>query len=208
MKVIAINGSPKTNGNTATSLNTVLQTLEKEGISTELITIGNKVIRGCIGCGKCRETQNMRCTFGDDAVNETIPKLIEADGIVLGSPVYYSGINGTMKSFLDRSFFAAGSQFRLKVGASVVAVRRSGGSASFDQLNKYLLISQMIAVGSSYWNIVHGATPGEATQDLEGLQTMRTLGQNMAWILKTIEYGKNNVASPVPEEKIMTNFVR
>ena len=146
--------------------------------------------------------------MNSDDVNALIPEMIEADGILLGSPVYYSGINGTMKSFLDRAFFAAGGAMRHKVGAAVVAVRRSGGSASFDQLNKYFLISQMLVVGSNYWNIIHGMVPGEATQDAEGQQVMRTLGRNMAWLLKMIDHSKTAIAPPVPEDKIMTNFVR
>ena len=208
MKVLAINGSPKSDGNTATALRVVLNELDQEGIDTELVTIGQKSIRGCFACGQCRERQSQRCTFDGDEVNRLIPGLLEADGILLGSPVYYSGINGTMKSFLDRAFFAAGPGMRHKVGAAVIAVRRSGGSASFDQLNKYFLISQMLVVGSNYWNIIHGLAPGEATQDTEGMQIMRTLGQNMAWLLKLIDHGQNAVVSPTPEQKIMTNFVR
>ena len=137
-----------------------------------------------------------------------IPKMIEVDGILLGSPVYYSGINGTMKSFLDRAFFTAGAKMRHKVGAAVIAVRRSGGSVAFDQLNKYFLISQMVVVGSNYWNIIHGLTPGEATQDAEGQQIMRTLGKNVAWLLKLMTHGKTTIAAPLPEDKIFTSFVR
>jgi len=208
MKVLAINGSPRPNGNTATALRIALQELESEGISTELVTIGQKVIRGCLACFRCRELQEQRCAIGGDEVNALIPKMIEADGILLGSPVYYSGINGTLKSFLDRAFFAAGPTMRHKVGAAVVAVRRSGGSAAFDQLNKYFLISQMFVVGSNYWNIIHGMMPGEAMQDAEGQQVMQTLGRNMAWLLKLIDHGQTTLAPPTPEEKIMTNFVR
>ena len=208
MKVLAINGSPRADGNTATALRLVIHALENEGVATELVTIGQKVLRGCLACYQCRERQNQRCAFDGDEVNALIPKMIEADGILLGSPVYYSGINGTMKSFLDRAFFAAGPKMRHKAGAAVVAVRRSGGSATFDQLNKYFLISQMCVVGSNYWNIIHGMMPGEATQDAEGQQVMRTLGQNMAWLLKLIDYGKTGIAQPIPEDKIMTNFVR
>jgi len=208
MKVLAINGSPRADGNTATALRIALQELENEGIGTELVTIGQKPIRGCLACYRCRELQERRCAMHSDEVNALIPKMIEADGILLGSPVYYSGINGTMKSFLDRAFFAAGAAMRHKVGAAVIAVRRSGGSASFDQLNKYFLISQMFVVGSNYWNIIHGMMPGEASQDAEGQQVMRTLGRNMAWLLKLIDHGKTAVAPPTPEEKIFTNFVR
>jgi len=207
MKILAINGSPKADGNTATALKVALQALEHEGIATELVTIGQKTIRGCVACWQCREKQDGRCAF-DDEVNVLIPKMREADGLLLGSPVYYSGINGVMKAFLDRAFFAAGPMMCYKVGAAVIAVRRSGGSVAFDQLNKYFLISQMVVVGSNYWNIIHGRAPGEATQDAEGLQIMQVLGQNMAWLLKLIEHGGTAVAPPVPVEKIMTNFVR
>ena len=208
MKVLAINGSPRPDGNTATALRIVLQELENEGIGTELVTIGQKPIRGCLACFRCRELNEQRCGMNGDEVNALIPKMIEADGILLGSPVYYSGINGTMKSFLDRAFFAAGGAMRHKAGAAVIAVRRSGGSASFDQLNKYFLISQMYVVGSNYWNIIHGMMPGESSQDAEGRQVMRTLGRNMAWLLKLIDHGQTTVVPPMPEEKIMTNFVR
>ncbi len=208
MKVLAINGSPKPNGNTATALRIVLGELESQGIETELVTIGHKTIRGCVACNTCREREDGRCVFDGDEVNAVIPRMVAADGLLLGSPVYYSGVNGTMKSFLDRAFFAAGGGMRLKVGAAVIAVRRSGGTASFDQLNKYFLISQMLTVGSNYWNIIHGLMPGEANQDAEGVQIMQTLGRNMAWLLKTIEHGKTAVLPPEPEDKIMTNFVR
>ncbi len=210
MKVIAINGSPRNNGNTFNALNTVLQELEKEGINTEIIHVGNKLIHGCISCGKCFETTDCRCVF-NDGVNEIIQRMIEADGILLGSPVYYAGINGTMKSFLDRAFFASaggGRPFRLKVGAAVVAVRRGGASETFDQLNKYFCISEMIVPGSNYWNQIHGLMPGESNGDAEGLQTMRVLGRNMAWLLKLMEYGKAQVPAPPEEEKIHTNFIR
>ena len=208
MKVLAINGSPRVGGNTASALWVTLHELENEGINTELVTLGQKAIRGCLACFQCRERSDQRCAFDSDEVNALIPKMIEADGILLGSPVYYTGVNGTMKSFLDRAFFVAGSKMRHKVGAAVVAVRRSGGSTTFDQLNKYFLISQMLVVGSNYWNIIHGMMPGEATQDAEGQQIMRTLGKNMAWLLKLIDHGQNAIAPPPQEEKIMTNFVR
>ncbi len=211
MKVLAINGSPKPSGNTAQALQILLHEVKNAGIDTELVTIGNKSIRGCIGCGQCAEKKNGRCIPFDDTVNELLPKMIEADGIVLGSPVYYSGVNGTIKSFLDRAFFVAGSNgslFRLKIGASLVAVRRSGGTAAFDQLNKYFQISEMMTVGSCYWNVIHGLVPGEIEQDAEGLRITRTLGRNLAWLLKLVENGKGCVAPPQPEQRIMTNFVR
>ena len=208
MKVLAINGSPRTDGNTAFALQTAMAALNGEGIETEMITIGQKVVRGCIGCGWCGEKQQKRCVF-DDEVNTALPKMIEADGLLLGSPVYYSGINGTMKSFLDRAFFVTGQNgnlMRLKVGAAVVAVRRSGGSTSFDQLNKYFLISEMAVAGSSYWNIIHGLLPGEASQDIEGTAVMSNLGRNMAWILKSLERNRNS--RPAFERREMTNFIR
>ncbi|MDR1963876.1 MAG: flavodoxin family protein [Planctomycetaceae bacterium] len=211
MKVLAINGSPKPNGNTALALQTLLREVQNEGIETELITIGNQIIHGCIGCGRCAEQKNGQCISFDDAVNEILPKMIEADGLVLGSPVYFSGINGTIKSFLDRAFFVSwvnGGLLRLKIGASVVAVRRSGGTAAFDQLNKYFQISELMTVGSCYWNVIHGFSPGEINQDLEGLHIVRTLGRNLAWLLKIVEYGKGHVTLPVQEEPVMTNFVR
>ncbi|MDR0335557.1 MAG: flavodoxin family protein [Planctomycetaceae bacterium] len=211
MKVLAINGSPKSDGNTALALQTLLQEVQNEGIETELVTIGNQIIHGCIGCLRCAEQKNRQCVSFNDAVNELLPKMIAADALVLGSPVYFSGINGTIKSFLDRAFFVSwvnGGLFRLKMGASVVAVRRSGGTAAFDQLNKYFQISELMTVGSCYWNVIHGFSPGEINQDLEGLQIVRTLGRNLAWLLKLVEHGQGHVAPPVAEEPIMTNFVR
>lgn len=208
MKVLAINGSPKSDGNTATALQAVLKELESEGIETEMITIGQKVVRGCIGCGWCGAQQKKRCVF-DDEVNEWLPRIIEADGILLGSPVYYSGINGSLKSFLDRVYYVAGGNgalMRHKVGAGVVAVRRSGGSTAFDQLNKYFLISEMVVVGSGYWNIIHGRLPGEASRDEEGLAIMRTLGRNMAWVLRSLD--RNRKERPPYEKRPMTNFIR
>lgn len=211
MKVLAINGSPKSNGNTAQALKILLREVEDQGIETELVTIGNKEIRGCIACTQCAKQKNGRCNAFDDIVNEILPKMVAADGIVLGSPVYYAGINGTIKSFLDRAFFASnsnGEPFRLKFGASVVAVRRSGGTVAVDQLNKYFQISEMTTVGSCYWNIIHGLVPGEIEQDAEGLRIVRTLGRNLAWLLKLAEYGKGHVAMPEPTEFAFTNFVR
>ncbi|MDR1493018.1 MAG: flavodoxin family protein [Planctomycetaceae bacterium] len=212
MKVFAINGSPKENGNTALAVRTVLCEIELAGIETEFATIGQKPIRGCLACGTCAENKNRQCAINNDAVNELLPKMLEADALVVGSPTYYSGLNGTVKSFLDRAFYVAaanGSLFRHKVGASVIAVRRSGGIPAFDQLNKYFQISEMITIGSSYWNVIHGTTPGEAAQDAEGMQVMRNLGRNTAWLLKLIEHGKDAVPPPQPElPKARTNFIR
>lgn len=212
MKVFAINGSPRPNGNTAAAMQTVLEQIERQGIETELVTIGQKVIRGCVGCGTCGKEQNRKCVFDGDEVNALLPKMFEADALLLGSPTYYSGVNGTMKAFLDRTFFVAaanGGLFRHKIGATVVAVRRSGGIPAFDQLNKYWQISEMLSVGSSYWNVIHGMVPGEAPQDEEGMHVMRTLGQNVAWLLKLLEHGRGIVDEPRPElPKPRTNFIR
>lgn len=211
MKVLAINGSPKTKGNTAGSLQILMNELEENAIETELITIGNKSIRGCIGCAQCMEKQDGICHAFDDTVNELLPKLIAADGIVIGSPVYFAGINGTLKSFLDRAFFVAivsGGLLRLKPGAGIVALRRSGGTAAFEQLNKYFQITEMMTVGSCYWNIVHGFQPGEISGDPEGLRCVRTLGRNFAWLIKSIEAGKKTVPEPEILDIVMTNFVR
>jgi multimeric flavodoxin WrbA len=212
MKVLAINGSPKADGNTAQALKTLLKEVEDEGIQTELVTIGNLNIHGCIGCCKCMEAKSGRCVmFPNDAVNELMPKLAAADGIALGSPTYFSGINGTLKSFLDRAFFVSwvnGGLLRLKVGASVVAVRRGGGTAAFDELNKYFQISEITVTSSCYWNAIHGFLPGEINQDLEGLQIVRKLGRNMAWLMKLAEYGKGHVPLPKTEEPVITSFIR
>ncbi|GHT53998.1 FMN reductase [Bacteroidia bacterium] len=209
MKVIAINGSPHKGGNTAYALKQVGAELQKEGIEFEIIEVGGQHLHGCIGCNKCAEKQNEKCTFTNDIVNEAIVKMKEADGIVIGSPVYYSGIAGTMKCFLDRAFFVAavnGNLFRHKVGASVVAVRRTGGSMTFNGLNLYLSISEMLVPSSNYWNVIHGLEPGDAAQDAEGVQIMQMLGKNMAWMLKMREASKN--MEPAKSEKIFTNFIR
>ncbi|MDR0521098.1 MAG: flavodoxin family protein [Planctomycetaceae bacterium] len=212
MNVFAINGSPKGNGNTAQALHLLLGEVSRAGIETELVTIGGKMIHGCIGCGKCRESQDRRCgAFPNDAVNELLPKMIAADAIVLGSPVYFAGINGTMKSFLDRVFyvaFANGGLFRLKYGAAIVALRRGGGTAAFDELNKYFQISEMTAASGCYWSAVHGALPGELNQDAEGMRIAKVQGRNLAYLLKLAEYGQSAVAPPEIIERVMTNFVR
>lgn len=210
MKVVAFNGSPHQEGNTYHAIKLVVDELEKEGIETEIVHVGNKKIRGCTACGYCAREQNERCVF-DDEVNEWIQKMKEADGIILGSPVHYSAMAGTMKSFLDRAFFVAsvnGGMLRHKVGASVVAVRRSGGVATFSQLNNYINYSEMVMPTSNYWNVIHGMNPGEALQDGEGVQIMRVLGKNMAWVMKLIENGKGAVKEPEGEGKVFTNFVR
>lgn len=211
MKVVAFNGSPHKKGNTYNAIETVAKELEKEGIEVEIVHVGNKAIRGCMACGGCSRNQNERCVLDKDEVNEWIQKMKEADGIILGSPVYYSAIAGTMKSFLDRAFYVAssnGGMFRHKVGASVVAVRRSGGIPVFDQLNNYINYSEMIMPTSNYWNVAYGTAPGEVTQDEEGMQIMRVLGKNMAWMMKVVEAGKSQVKENEKENKIFTNFIR
>lgn len=210
MKVIAVNGSPKADGNTYNSLQLVGDELQKEGIEFEIIHIGNKVIRGCIACGSCAKTLDERCIFTDE-VNDALQKLKAADGILLGSPVHYAGVAGTMKSFLDRLFYVAGANgnlFRHKVGATVVAVRRSGGVSTFDTLNHYINYAEMIMPGSNYWNVAHGRAPGEMLQDGEGVQVMRVLGKNMAWLLKALAASKEQVPASPKEEKVYTNFIR
>lgn len=206
MKVILVNGSPKKNGCTYTALTEVAGALEKNGIEIEIFHVGNKPLAGCMGCGACLKTG--KC-FMDDTVNEFVEKAKEADGFVFGSPVHYAAASGAITSFLDRAFYGKGSVFAGKPGASVVSCRRGGASAAFDQLNKYFTISSMPVVSSQYWNQVHGTTPEEVRQDEEGMQTMRTLGNNMAWLLKCIELGKKEgISFPEGEKKIATNFIR
>lgn len=202
MKVLLINGSPHKEGCTFTALSEIKDQLEKEGIDSEIFWINNKPVRGCIACGKCGTLE--KCAFDDDVANEIIDKILESDGLIIGSPVYYAGPNGALCAILDRVFYAASSKFAFKPGASVVSCRRGGSTASFDRLNKYFTISNMPVVASKYWNMVHGNTPEEVKQDLEGLHTMRTLARNMAWLLKSIE--GNDL--PEQEEKVFTNFIR
>jgi multimeric flavodoxin WrbA len=211
MKVIAFNGSPHPKGNTYHALKTLTDELEKEGIETEIITVGNKKISGCLACNNCIKTRDEKCIIDDDKVNDWIQKMKEADGIILASPVHYASIAGNMKSFLDRAFYVAGANknlFRHKVGASVVAVRRSGGLPTFNELNNFLNYSEMMIPTSNYWNVIHGTKPGEVLQDEEGVQIMRVLGKNMAYLLKLIENGKGVIEAPAMEKKIYTNFVR
>lgn len=207
MKVIALNGSPR-KGNTHALLTLVCEQLEKEGIETEIVEVASRNISGCTGCGACFKTKDRECIIKDDA-NEIIAKMIDADGIILSSPVYYSGVNGTMKSFLDRAFYVLGANgglMRHKVGASVVAVRRSGGIPTFEQLNRYLNYSEMVVATSNYWNVAHGAAPGEVLQDPEGVQIMEVLGRNFAWLMKVLNETK--VESPERTTKTFTNFIR
>lgn len=206
MKVLLINGSPHGDGCTFTALKEVGSALEKNGIEIELVYLGTKPISGCIACGGCYNKG--RCAI-NDKVNEIIDMLPEIDGIVVGSPVYYAGPAGQLTAFLDRLFYAGGRQLRGKPGAAVVSCRRGGSTAAFDRLNKYFTINNMPIVSSQYWNQVHGNTPDEVRQDLEGLQIMRTLGNNMAWLLKCIELGKQHgITIPDGEPRVGTNFIR
>lgn len=205
MKVILFNGSPNIHGCTYTALHEIEETLQKNGIETEVFQVGSKSVRGCIGCGKCRESG--KCIF-DDIVNEAIDKIKEADGVVFGSPVYYASANGTMISFLDRLFYAASSYLAYKPGAVVVSARRAGTTATYDELNKYLGISNMLIVPAPYWNMVHGNTAEEVKQDREGLYIMRQIGENMTWMLKMLENAKANGIAPAILEKERTNFIR
>nr|WP_320192122.1 flavodoxin family protein [uncultured Desulfobacter sp.] len=211
MKVIGFNGSSRKKGNTACSMNTVFDQLEKAGIETEMILVGKEKIQGCVACHGCVKNQDEACAIKDDPVNEWIQKIKEADGVLLGSPVHFSGVAGTMKSFLDRAFFVAsvnGGLFRQKVGATVAAVRRSGGISTLETLNHYINYSEMVMPSSNYWNVAHGLTPGQMEEDAEGKQIMEVLGQNMAWIMKLISHGKEQIPAPAPARKIMTNFIR
>ncbi len=205
MKVLLINGSPRKDGNTAISLNEMVKVFEREGIETEILHIGGKDIRGCIACGKCRQLG--KCVF-DDVVAEAAEKLAEADGLVVGSPVYYASANGTVVSFMDRLFYSNRSDLRMKVGAAVSVARRGGQTTTFDQLNKYFTISGMPVASGQYWNGVHGAAPGEAGQDTEGLQQMRTLAANMAFLMKSIALGKEKFGLPEKEPAERMNFIR
>ena len=206
MRVLLINGSPRKEGCTYTALREVADTLEQNGIETEIFHIGVKPIAGCIACGKCRELG--KCVF-DDAANELNARAGEFDGVIIGSPVYYAGPSGQLTAFLDRLFYSSGGRWAGKLGASVVSCRRGGASAAFDRLNKYFTIGCMHVVSSQYWNQVHGNTPDEVRQDGEGLQTMRTLGSQMAWLLKCIEAGREKgIEMPKRETPIRTNFIR
>ncbi len=206
MKVLLINGSTRKNGCTYTALSEVASVLNKEGIETEIIQTGGAPIRDCAGCGGCAKTG--KCVF-DDIVNEIIEKAKTADGFVFGAPVYFAHPSAQVQALLDRVFYAGGAQFAHKPGAVVTSARRAGTSASLDALGKYFGITQMPVVSSTYWNMVHGKTPEEVRQDEEGMQTMRNLGRNMAWMLKCIEAGKDKgITAPEAETAIRTNFIR
>lgn len=201
-----LNGSAKPNGNTFSALHEIGVQLEKEGIDYEIFQLGADPVRDCIGCGQCSAEG---CVFSDDAVNTFIRKAREADGFVFGTPVYYAHPSGRILSFLDRAFYSGKSAFTFKPGASVAVARRGGTTASFDVLNKYFGISQMPVAGSTYWNNVHGRVPGEALKDDEGLQTMRNLARNMAWMMKCFQAGKEaGIALPSAETDLKTHFIR
>lgn len=205
MKVLILNGSPHSGGNTAAALGEMTKIFDAEGITVETVHLGHLDIRGCVGCGACYKLK--KCAF-DDIVNELAVKFEEADGLVIGSPVYYAAANSTLTACLDRLFYSTRFDKRMKVGASVAAARRGGLSSTFDQLNKYFTISEMPVASSCYWNSVHGAVPGEAEQDAEGMRVMRTLARNMVFLMKSIDLGKQAYGLPEREPKAWTNFIR
>lgn len=205
MKVLLINGSPHSNGCIATALEVVAKELENNGIEAEIVHVGHKDIHGCIACGKCNEIG--KCVF-NDLVNEIAQKFETSDGIVIGSPVYYAGVAGTMCSFLDRLFFSTHFDKRMKVGAAVCSARRAGTTATFDRLNKYFTISEMPVVSSRYWNMVHGFSREDVLKDEEGVQCMRILGRNIAFLVKAIVAEKERNGLPKQEEITFTNFIR
>lgn len=205
MKILMLNGSPHANGNTALALRQMQTVFEQEGMEVELIQVGHLAIRGCVACLSCRKTG--KCAI-DDIVNDIAPKLEVCDGMVIASPVYYASANSTLTAFLDRLFYSTAFDKRMKVGASIAVARRGGTTATFDQLNKYFAISGMPIATSQYWNILHGGAPGEAVQDEEGMQTMRTLARNMTFLMKSIALGKEAMPLPEKEAPKRTNFVR
>lgn len=205
MKVLMINGSPKAKGNTYVALHEMEKVFAREGIETEILHIGNKDIRGCISCGQC--AKNGKCVF-DDAVNEAAKKFEECDGLVVGSPVYYASANATLVAFLTRLFYSTHFDKTMKVGAAVAAARRGGLTATYDELNKFFGIAGMPIASGQYWNGIHGAAPGEAEQDVEGLQMMRTLADNMAFLMKSIALGKEKYGLPEKEPFARMNFIR
>ncbi len=204
MKVLIINGSPRKDGNISLAINEMTKIFEEEGVEVETVQIGNQDVRGCIACGSCAQTG--KCVF-DDVVNELAPKFEAADGIVVASPVYYASANATLIACLDRLFYSTSFDKTMKVGASVVCARRGGCSATFDELNKYFTISNMPVASSQYWNSIHGREKGEAQNDAEGLQTMRVLARNMAFLMKSIALGKEKYGLPKTEEHLWTHFI-
>ena len=205
MKVLMVNGSPRANGNTAAALAEMKKIFKAEGIETEIIQVGNQAVRGCIACNSCMEKG--KCVF-DDVVNESASKFEQCDGLVVASPVYYASANATLIAFLDRLFYSTKFDKTMKVGASVVAARRGGLSSTFDELNKYFTITGMPVASGQYWNSVHGRSEGEAVEDLEGMQSMRTLARNMTFLMKSIALGKEAYGLPEKEAVVRTNFIR
>lgn len=206
MKVLMLNGSPKARGNTYLALEEMKKVFYAQGIESEIVQVGNQVIRGCVACRTCHETG--KCIYDDDIINELAPKLEECDGMVVGSPVYYGSANATLIACLDRLFYSVKFDTSMKVGASVVVARRGGTTATFDELNKYFAISGMPIAPSQYWNLAHGLRPAEVLHDAEGLQTMRTLARNMVFMMKSIALGKEQYGLPEKEERQQTNFIR
>ncbi len=208
MKVLAINGSPHAKGSTFTAINFVADELKKENVEVEIVHIGAKPIQGCTACRSCLKMDDPRCIFADDAVNECIEKSKSVDGIIFGTPVYFAGIAGSMKCFLDRFFYAGGrDRMQYKVGLGLVALRRSGGVTAFQQLNIFMEFANMMIVGSQYWNVIHGMSAEEVVRDEEGAQIMRTAGKNMAWLMKSVAAGKH-ISLPEKEPRTATNFIR
>lgn len=208
MKVVAINGSPRRDGNTAQALGVMANELIRLGIDTQIVQVGNQLIHGCIGCGHCRTSEGNKCVFADDCVNEVAELMRSSDGFILGSPTYYAGIAGAMKCFLDRAFYSSSSYFRGKVASSVAVVRRAGGEDVVHQLNNYLNLAQVILPPSQYWTLAYGRDKGEVLQDGEGMQTLRKNARAMAWILRLLEAGRDSVPLPEDEPRAMTNFIR
>ncbi|MBE5781289.1 MAG: flavodoxin family protein [Clostridiales bacterium] len=208
MKVVAINGSPKEKGNTYHAIKTMADVLSTHGIETEILHVGGQVIRGCMACSGCRKSEGNLCVLPGDCVAEYTKKMLEADGIILGSPVYYGGIAGTMKSFLDRVFYGNSSNMRHKVGYAVTAVRRAGAVPTFQQLCSYLNLGEMIIAPSVYWGVGYGRLPGEITGDEEGEDTLTIAAENMAWLLKMKEATKDTILPPAQKTKRLTNFIR
>lgn len=209
MKVLLLNGSPHKNGCTYTALSIIAAQLEKNGVESEIVHIAAKPVRGCSACGTCKKDDKNHCVFLDGGVNEAIDKLEDADALIVGSPVYYASPNGTVLSFLDRMFCAGSSHLANKPAAAVVSARRAGTTASLDAINKYFTINRMPIVSSNYWNMVHGNCPEDVMKDEEGVQIMQVLADQMSWLLKCIEAGKQaGITAPADEEKIKTNFIR
>ena len=211
MNIVLLNGSPRKNGNTEMGLTRIAASLQKEGIETKLISIGTLLVRGCLACGKCAELKNRECVYTKDDLNSILPALFNADGVVVGSPVYFSGINGTVKSFMDRAFYVAGANgglMRHKVGAAMAIARRAGTIPAVDQLLKYFTISEMFIPTGNYWNTLFGLRPGDSAKDEEGLQTLDILGANMAWLLKAMEMAKPKLPLPPSQIKTPTNYIR